>query len=63
MALKLVWSNPRRLPDQKARIHQIIKDEFGSVYIASYDDGNEEFELISTRGQENLPKDERRESA
>lgn len=49
MALKLVWSNPRRLPEQKARVRQIMKDEFGSLYIASYDDGDEEFELMTGR--------------
>ena len=63
MALKIVWSNPRPLPEQKARVREVIKDEYGSVYIASYDDGNEEFELMKGRTHRNQQDAARPESA
>lgn len=47
MALKLVWSNPYPLAKAVAEVRRIMKDEYGSLYLASYPDGNEEFELTA----------------
>lgn len=49
MALKLVWSNPCPLTTPVAEVRRIMKDEYGAVYVASYSDGNEEFELTKGR--------------
>ena len=50
MALKLVWSNPCPLANAVAEVRRIVKDEYGSLYVVSYPDGYEEFELM--RGKE-----------
>lgn len=47
MILTLVWSNPRPLPNAVAEVRRIMKDEYGSLYLATYPDGTEEFELTT----------------
>ncbi len=49
MALKLVWFNPRPLTNAVAEIRRITRDEYGSLYVVSYPDGCEEFELTAGR--------------
>jgi hypothetical protein len=49
MALKLVWSNPCPLTNAVAELRRIMKDEYGSLYLVSCPDGNEEFEQTTGR--------------
>jgi hypothetical protein len=49
MALKLVWTNPCPLTNAVAEVRRIMKDEYGSLYLVSYLDGYEEFELTTGR--------------
>jgi hypothetical protein len=49
MALELVWSNPCPSMRTVAEVRQIIEDEHGSLYVVSYPDGHEEFELTPGR--------------
>ena len=48
MALELVWSNPCPSTNAVAEVRRVMKDEYGSLYLVRYPDGDEEFEL--TRG-------------
>jgi hypothetical protein len=49
MALELVWSNPCPLTNAVAEVRRIMNDEYGSLYLACYPDGCEEFELTTAR--------------
>ncbi len=61
MALKLVWTNPCPLTNAVAEVRRIMKAEYGSLYLVSYPDGYEEFELTTSRinplKNQNLRKD------
>jgi hypothetical protein len=46
---QLVWSNPCPLTNPVAEIRRIMKDEYGSLYVVSYPNGYEEFELTTGR--------------
>jgi hypothetical protein len=49
MALKIVWSNPSSSPQEISAVRRIMKSEYGALYLVSYSDGNEEFELTTGR--------------
>ena len=63
MALKLVWSNPRPLSEEMPQVRPILKDEYGTLYLVSYTDGSEEFELTTGRTHTKQQTSEHSESA
>lgn len=49
MALEIIWSNPRAPAKEVGKLRRIKRDANGSLYVVSYTDGTEEFELALGR--------------
>jgi hypothetical protein len=49
MALEIVWSNPQPPAEEVGKLRRIKRDANGSLYVVSYTDGSEEFELTLGR--------------
>lgn len=49
MTLEIAWSNPQPPAEEVGKLRRIKRDANGGLYVVSYTDGTEEFEL--TRGR------------
>jgi hypothetical protein len=49
MTLEIAWSNPQPPAEEVGKLRRIKRDANGSLYVISYTDGTEEFELTLGR--------------
>jgi hypothetical protein len=49
MTLEIAWSNPQPPAEEVGKLRRIKRDANGGLYVVSYTDGTEEFELTLGR--------------